>query len=167
MDAITAFLKNRIDGGTFTFENGNRNYHASIQMEPLEASYGRRCRSPIGWFEIGEAGLIGPCLVHQAMEKVKVIEERLKTTQRCQNSYSDVRCRDLEFKENDWRIGQAAYKLELPPEMSLVHPVFQVSMSKKVVGDPSLIVLTESVQVDKELTYEEIPVAILDRQVRK
>ena len=49
-------------------------------MALYEALYGRRCRSPIGWFEIGETGLIGPNLVHQAMEKVKVIQERLKTS---------------------------------------------------------------------------------------
>ena len=57
----------------------NNSYHSSIQMAPYEALYGRRCRSPIGWFEVGEARLIGPDLVHQAMEKVKVIQERLKT----------------------------------------------------------------------------------------
>ncbi|WMV54974.1 hypothetical protein MTR67_048359 [Solanum verrucosum] len=56
----------------------NNSYHSSIQMAPYEALYGRRCRSRIGWFEVGEAGLIGPFLVHQAMEKVKVIQERLK-----------------------------------------------------------------------------------------
>ncbi|WMV37844.1 hypothetical protein MTR67_031229 [Solanum verrucosum] len=38
-------------------------------MAPYEALYGRRCRTPIGWFEVGKAGLIGPDLVHQAMEK--------------------------------------------------------------------------------------------------
>jgi len=65
------------------------------------------------------------------------------------------------------RIGQVAYKLELPPEMSLVHPVFHVSMLKKVVGDPSAIVPVETIEVSEELSYEEIPVAILDRQVRK
>ena len=49
-------------------------------MPPYEILYRRRFKSPIGWFEVGEAGLIGPDLVHQAMEKVKVIQERLKTT---------------------------------------------------------------------------------------
>ena len=48
-------------------------------MDPYKALYGRRCISPIGWFEVGEAGLIGQDLVHQAMENVKVIQERLKT----------------------------------------------------------------------------------------
>ncbi|XP_070002460.1 uncharacterized mitochondrial protein AtMg00860-like [Nicotiana sylvestris] len=64
-------------------------------------------------------------------------------------------------------IGQVAYKLELPPEMSFVHPIFHVSMLKKVVGDLSAIVLVETTEVTEELSYEEIPVAILDRQVRK
>ncbi|WMV37908.1 hypothetical protein MTR67_031293 [Solanum verrucosum] len=52
----------------------------NLQMAPYEALYGKRCRYPIRWFEVGEAGLIGPYLVHQAMEKVKVIQEGLKTT---------------------------------------------------------------------------------------
>ncbi|XP_070056840.1 uncharacterized protein [Nicotiana tomentosiformis] len=79
----------------------NNSYHASIQMEPFVALYSRRCRSPIGWFEIGEADLIGPNLMHQAMEKVKIITEWLNTAQSCQKSYLDVRRSDLEFKEDD------------------------------------------------------------------
>ena len=47
----------------------NNSYHSSIGMAPFEALYGRRCRSPIGWFEVGEVSLIGPELVHEAMEK--------------------------------------------------------------------------------------------------
>ena len=48
-------------------------------MAPYESLYGRRCRSPIGCFGVGEKGLKRLDLVHQAMEKVKVIPERLKT----------------------------------------------------------------------------------------
>ena len=47
-------------------------------MALYEALYGRRCKSLIGWFIVCEARLIGPNLVHQAMDKVKVITERLK-----------------------------------------------------------------------------------------
>ncbi|XP_070049476.1 uncharacterized protein [Nicotiana tomentosiformis] len=65
------------------------------------------------------------------------------------------------------RIGQVAYILELPPKISLVHPVFHVSILKKVVGDLSLIVPVKTIVVNEELTYEEIPIDILDRQVRK
>ncbi|KAH0679067.1 hypothetical protein KY284_020152 [Solanum tuberosum] len=59
----------------------NNSYHFSSQMAPYEPLYGRRYRLPIGWFEVCEAGLIGPDLVHQAMKKLKVIQERLKAAQ--------------------------------------------------------------------------------------
>jgi len=57
--------------------------------------YGRRCRSPIGWFEVGEAKLLGADLVNQSMEKVKLIQEHLKTAQSRQRSYSNMQHRDL------------------------------------------------------------------------
>ncbi|WMV54913.1 hypothetical protein MTR67_048298 [Solanum verrucosum] len=61
------------------------------------------------------------------------------------------------------RVGQVAYELEL----STVHPVFHVSMLRKCIGDPSRITPTEDVHVKEDLTYEEVPIAILDRQVKK
>nr|XP_016462647.1 PREDICTED: uncharacterized protein LOC107785789 [Nicotiana tabacum] len=68
-----------------------RSFQASIQIAPYEALYGRKCRSPIGWFEIGEVELLGPNLVQQAMEKVKLIRDQLRTAQSRQKSYADVR----------------------------------------------------------------------------
>ncbi|XP_070009913.1 uncharacterized protein [Nicotiana sylvestris] len=62
-------------------------------------------------------------------------------------------------------IGQVAYRLELQPAMSLVPLVFHVSILKKVVIDSVLIVLVDAIEVNEELTYEEILIAILDRQV--
>ena len=47
-------------------------------MAPYEALYERRCRSHVGWYEVGEAALIGPNLVLYAMDKVKLIRDRLK-----------------------------------------------------------------------------------------
>ncbi|XP_070002461.1 uncharacterized protein [Nicotiana sylvestris] len=129
-------------------------------MAPFEALYGRRYRSPIGWFEVGEAELIGPDLVHQSMENVKIIKERLKTSQSHQKSYSDIRRRDLEFKEGGTQAS-------VSNEMSLVHLVFHVSMLTKVVGDPSSIMPIETIEVNEELSYEEVLAAILDRHVRK
>ncbi|XP_070013345.1 uncharacterized protein [Nicotiana sylvestris] len=143
-------------------DDGTLRFHASIQMAPFESLYGRRCRSPIGRFEVGEAELIGPDLVHQAMEKVKIIKERLKTAQSRQKSYSDIRRRDLEFKEDDWVF------LRVSPMKGIMRLGKKGKLSlRKVVGDPSTIVPVETIEVNEELSYEEVPVAILDRQVRK
>ncbi|XP_070046745.1 uncharacterized protein [Nicotiana tomentosiformis] len=58
------------------------------------------------------------------------------------------------------RVGEVTYKLALPPSLSVVHSVFHVSMLQKYHGDPSHVLDFKSVQLDKDLTYEE-PVAIL------
>ena len=76
----------------------NNSYHKSIGMAPFEEFYGRRYRYPIGWFELSEADLFCLNLVHQAMEKVKVIRDRLKVAQSSQKSYANVRQRDLELR---------------------------------------------------------------------
>ncbi|WMV07354.1 hypothetical protein MTR67_000739 [Solanum verrucosum] len=65
------------------------------------------------------------------------------------------------------RIGNVAYELELPHELAAVHPVFHISMLKKCISDPSLILPTESIKINDNLSFEEIPVQILDRQVRR
>ncbi|XP_059306274.1 uncharacterized protein LOC132057674 [Lycium ferocissimum] len=61
------------------------------------------------------------------------------------------------------RIGQVAYKLDLPPELEAVHPVFHVSMLRKCLGYPSRITHIEDVQDIEDLSYEEVLVTILDR----
>ena len=55
----------------------NNSYHSSIGMEPFEMLYGRRCRSPVAWFEVGESSILGPEIIHEALEKVRVIRDRL------------------------------------------------------------------------------------------
>ncbi|WMV29936.1 hypothetical protein MTR67_023321 [Solanum verrucosum] len=65
------------------------------------------------------------------------------------------------------RVGKVSYELELPGELEIVHPVFHISLLKKCVGDPASIVPLESVVVKDCLTYEDVPVEILDRQVRR
>ncbi|XP_015161586.1 uncharacterized protein [Solanum tuberosum] len=163
-------------------------------MAPYKALYGRKCRSPIGWFEVGETALFGPDLVHQAIEKVKVIQQRLETAQSQPKSYADVRRRGIEFTIGDWvflkvspmkgvmrfgkkgklspryigqykiirRVVQVAYELELPQELSTVHLVFHISILRKCIGDLSRITATEDVQFTGDLTYEEVPIGILD-----
>ena len=56
----------------------NNSFQASIGMTPFEALYGRRCRSPICWDDVGEKKLLGPKLMQLTIEKVSLIKERLK-----------------------------------------------------------------------------------------
>ncbi|GJS31049.1 putative reverse transcriptase domain-containing protein [Tanacetum coccineum] len=65
----------------------NNSYHSSIRCAPFEALYGRKCRSPVLWAEIGESRLIGPELVQETTDKVILIKERLKAARDFQNSY--------------------------------------------------------------------------------
>src|SRR6266511_2484796 len=76
----------------------NNSYQKSLQMVPFEALYGRKCRSPLNWPEPGERVIFGPVLVIEAEEKVRVIQNHLKTAQSRQKSYSDKRRRPLEFE---------------------------------------------------------------------
>ncbi|XP_071920647.1 uncharacterized protein [Coffea arabica] len=65
------------------------------------------------------------------------------------------------------RVGKVAYRLELPPSLSRIHDVFHVSMLKKYYLDPTHIVRAEEIEIDKVLTYEERPVQLLDRRIKK
>ncbi|GKB55015.1 reverse transcriptase domain-containing protein [Tanacetum coccineum] len=79
----------------------NNSYHSSIRCAPFEALYGRKCRSPILWAEIGESSLIGPELVQETTDKVVLIKEKLKAARDRQKSYADNRRKPLEFEVGD------------------------------------------------------------------
>ena len=79
----------------------NNSYQASIQMAPYEALYGRPCRSPLCWIEVGESSITGPGLIRDTFEKVSLLRQRLLTDQSRQKSYADVRRRPLEFEVGD------------------------------------------------------------------
>ena len=70
-------------------------------MAPYEALYGRPCRSPICWTEVGESSITGPDLIRDTSEKVSLIRQRLLTTQSWKKSYADVRRQPLEFEIGD------------------------------------------------------------------
>ncbi|GJS97958.1 reverse transcriptase domain-containing protein [Tanacetum coccineum] len=79
----------------------NNSYHSSIRCAPFEALYGRKCRSPVLWAEIGESSLIGPELVQETTDKVVLIKEKLKAARDHQKSYADNRRKPLEFEVGD------------------------------------------------------------------
>ncbi|XP_070046604.1 uncharacterized protein [Nicotiana tomentosiformis] len=127
----------------------NNSYHSSIQTDPYEALYDRQCCYLDGWFAPGKARLLGTDLVRDALEKVKLIQERFHTTQSRQKSYSNRKACDVPFM-----LGE-----KVLPRVSPMKGVMRFGKKHKL--DFS------SVQMDKYLTYDEEPVAILDRQVQK
>nr|XP_016437738.1 PREDICTED: uncharacterized protein LOC107763755 [Nicotiana tabacum] len=132
-------------------------------MAPYEALYGQKCRSPIGWFEVGEAELLGPNLVQQAMKKVKLIRDRLRHHAICKEG--EAQPRYVGLYKTIRRIGRVAYELDLPSELEAIHHVFHVSMLRKCIGDPSRITPIEDIHIAEDLSYVQVPVPILDRQV--
>ena len=67
----------------------NNSYQSSIGMAPYEALYGRKCRTPVCWDEVGEKRLIGLEIVQDTTEKINMIRERLKIASDMQKSYAD------------------------------------------------------------------------------
>lgn len=65
------------------------------------------------------------------------------------------------------RMGKVPYELDLPIELTMVHLVFHVSMLRKCIGDSNSIVPLKDVTAEEDLNYEEVPIEILDRQVKK
>ncbi|GJW10050.1 putative reverse transcriptase domain-containing protein [Tanacetum coccineum] len=80
----------------------NNSYHSSVRCAPFEALYGRKCRSPIMWAEVGEGQLIGPELVQETTEKISLIKDRHKAVRDRQKSYADKRRKPLEFSVGDY-----------------------------------------------------------------
>ncbi|CAN6724198.1 unnamed protein product [Malus baccata var. baccata] len=181
----------RLDLMEFAYNNS---FHSSIGMSPFEALYGRACRTPLCWSEVGERVLDGPEIVDETTQNVQVIKSNLKAAQDRQKSLADRHATDRVYdvgnlvflKLSPWRgvvrfgkrgklspryigpyeiterIGEVAYKLELPPELSKVHNVFHVSMLRHYVSDPSHVIPPQPLEINPDLTYDEEPVTILD-----
>ena len=79
----------------------NNSHHASIGMARFEALYGRRCRTPVCWNEVGEREPSKVDLIDQTIGIIKTIGKRLQAAQSRQNIYADNRRRPLEFEIGD------------------------------------------------------------------
>ncbi|GJV77348.1 putative reverse transcriptase domain-containing protein [Tanacetum coccineum] len=79
----------------------NNSYHASIKAAPYEALYGRKCRSPVCWAEVGEAQLTGPELIQETTEKIVLIKQRMQAAQDRQKSYADRKRKPMKYEVGD------------------------------------------------------------------
>jgi hypothetical protein len=80
----------------------NNSYQASLKMAPFEALYGRKCRTPLYWSEIGERQLFGADIIREAEKQVQIIRENLRFAQSRKKSYADRKRRDMVFQEGDY-----------------------------------------------------------------
>ncbi|GKB38818.1 putative reverse transcriptase domain-containing protein [Tanacetum coccineum] len=128
-----------------------------LQASPFEALYGRKCRSPVCWAEVGDVQLTGPEIIHETTEKIIQIRQRLQAVRDRQRSYANI----LE------KVGPVSYKLELPEELSNVHSTFNVSNLKKCLFDESLVIPMKDLRLDDKLNFVEEPIEIIDREVKQ
>ena len=142
---------------------------------------------------------MGPELVHQTAEKLKIIRERMLAAQDRQKSYADKRRRPMTFEVRDsvllkvspWkglirfgkrgklsprfigpfkvlqRIGNQAYKLELPEELNGIHNTFHVCYLRKFTGEVPDIIPISELRIDENKRLIEEPEAIVDRKTKK
>lgn len=139
-------------------------------MAPMEALYGRTCRSPIRWFDSVSIDALDTDLLRDAIERVRLIQSQLlefmvgnlvwlkisamKRVMRFEKT-GKLSPRFIGLFEILRRVGEIAYELALPPRLSVVHPVFHVSMLRKYIPDESHVIFYDGVELDPNLTYEE------------
>ncbi|KAA3453458.1 reverse transcriptase [Gossypium australe] len=139
----------------------NNSYQASVQMAPYEALYGRKCRTPTCWTELGEHQLLGLELVTKTEDKVKLIRARLKEASDRQKSYTDLKRKDIEFA-----VGDKVF-LKVSPWKKVLRFGQKGKLShRRYRSDPSHVVSVEEIEVSPNLSFEEEPVQILGRDVK-
>ncbi|GJR72667.1 putative reverse transcriptase domain-containing protein [Tanacetum coccineum] len=72
-----------------------------IKAAPFEALYGRKCRSPVCWAEVGDAQLTGPAIIHETTEKIVQIKSRIQAARDRQKSYANIRHKPMLFQVGD------------------------------------------------------------------
>ncbi|GJX43741.1 putative reverse transcriptase domain-containing protein [Tanacetum coccineum] len=133
----------------------NNSYHASIKAAPFEALYGRKCRSPVCWSEVGDAQLTGPEMIRETTEMIVQIKNRLLAARSRQKSYADVRRKPLEFEVGD------KVMLKVSPWKGVVR------FGKHGKLSPHLIIPLDEVRIDEKLHFIEEPIEIMDREVKQ
>ncbi|GJX22440.1 putative reverse transcriptase domain-containing protein [Tanacetum coccineum] len=148
-NATLALLRSILDKGwvkhlplaEFSYNNS---YHASIKAAPYEALYGRKCRSPVCWAEVGEAQLTGLELIQETTEKIVLIKQRMQAAQDRQKSYADRKRKPMEFEVGD-------------------RVMLKVSPWKGVL----IVMPLEGIHVDDKLQFVEEPVEIMEREIKR
>ncbi|GJY81379.1 putative reverse transcriptase domain-containing protein [Tanacetum coccineum] len=153
----------------------NNNYHTSIKAAPFEALYGRKCRSPICWAEVGDRQLTGIEIIHEMTKKIVQIKSRDKVMLKVSPWKGVIRF-GKRGKMNPryigpfkiiGNVGTIACRLELPKQLSRVHSTFHVSNLKKCMADEPLAIPLDEIQIDDKLHFIKEPDEIIVREVKR
>nr|GEY38967.1 putative reverse transcriptase domain-containing protein [Tanacetum cinerariifolium] len=134
--------------------------------------YGRKCRAPICWDQVGERVIKGPEMIEVTNAKVAVAKGKLKEAL---SPARGVRRFGIKGKLSPRFIGpfeildlvgEVSYRLALPPQLSHVHDVFHVSLLRGYKYHPLHVITYPLDQIRTDLSYVEEPEAIIDRQDR-
>nr|GFC97943.1 putative reverse transcriptase domain-containing protein [Tanacetum cinerariifolium] len=112
---------------------------------PYEALYGRKCRSPVCWAEVGESQLTDPELIQETTEKIILIKQRMQAAQDREKNYADRKQKPMEFKIGD------RVMLKVSPWKGIVRFVMPL----------------EGVHIDDTLQFVEEPVKIMEREIKR
>jgi hypothetical protein len=98
---VLTYGKNWEDSLAFAEFSYNNGYHTSLKKAPFEVLYGRKCRTPLMWSEVGDRVIESPDFIKVAEEKIAEVRENLRIAQSRQKSYADKRRRELKFDVGD------------------------------------------------------------------
>ncbi|GJZ08587.1 putative reverse transcriptase domain-containing protein [Tanacetum coccineum] len=152
----------------------NNSYHTSIKAAPFEALYGRKCRSPVCWAEVGYVQLTGLEIIYETTEKIIQIQSKIQAAHDRQKSYADVRHKPLEFQVGD------KVMIKVSPWKGVIRFGKQGKLNPRYIGPFKVLAKVETVayilelpqqlsriHIDDKLHFVEEPVEIMDREVKR
>ncbi|GKC07468.1 putative reverse transcriptase domain-containing protein [Tanacetum coccineum] len=163
-------LRNLEDRYLPLVEFSYNNYHTSIKAAPFEALYGRKCRSPICWAELGDSHLTSPEIIHETIKKIVQIKSRIQGARDRQKSYEDVRRKPLEFQVGD------KVMLKVSPRKGVIRFGKRGKLNPRYIRTFKILAKVGTVAyrlelpeqlINDKLHFIEEPVEIMDREVKR
>ncbi|KAH9671844.1 Endonuclease [Citrus sinensis] len=143
----------------------NNSFHSSIGMAPFEALYGRKCRGHLQIAQSRQKSYADRRRRELEFEKGDFVFLKVSPWKGVFRfgKKGKLSPRFIGPFEILGRISLVAYRIALPPSLSRLHNVFHVSVLRKYIADPLHVLDYQSIQINEDMSYEEQPIEIVDR----